>query len=77
MVSQSPCPGWQEFDFRPKTWVVPFDSHKHLPRKISIDTAVTSIALVVGRWNTFGTHIANIEESPLLAFGFCSTNIKH
>jgi hypothetical protein len=35
----------RSFDFSPKTWVGPFDSHKHGPRKRSIDTAVTSIAL--------------------------------
>jgi hypothetical protein len=55
---------------RPKTWVGPFDSHKHRPRERSIDTAVASIALGLGRWNTFGTHVANIEESPPSGFWF-------
>jgi hypothetical protein len=33
--------------------------------------------LGLGRWNTFGTHIANIEESPRLALGFFATDIKN
>jgi hypothetical protein len=49
-----------------KCWVVPFNCHKHSPSKTCINTAVIYIPLVLGRWNTFGTHIDNIEEFLLL-----------